>query len=487
MNVLYTILYILLFIFCLSVLVVVHEAGHFAAAKFFKVYCKEFSVGFGPAIFKKKRKNGETYFSLRAIPFGGYVSMYGEGMEEDPEFKDIDPSRSFSNIKKWKRIIILFAGVFNNAVLALILFLISESCFIQKAMYLNYVNVASGSIAETANITNNDYISLRQYIYIENKETVNTTYYVVDKDLAYVTYKDNTTKPIGALLDPNGATYSARSYDTNLKFYLKDSDGNILLGQEVKASDNNVKSIFYNVTTAKGAYKQYIANEWVLVPDAPIDNPTVGMVYKDTENKTLKRWNGSEWVNTTSDSSGYIVPTKIKDYYVWYDLENEIFNHPLTLNVINSDSSKAFESSGLSFYYEEYWNNAGQVASKTFGDWGYSATAIVRGLASLFTSKDSWKDVGGIVAIGVQTTNILQNFGVAKFIYIWGLISVNLAIINLLPFPGLDGWQIVVLVVEAVAHREIPEKVKNIVSFIGLAILFAFMILILVKDVIGLF
>lgn len=487
MNVLYTILYILLFIFCLSVLVVVHEAGHFAAAKFFKVYCKEFSVGFGPAIFKKKRKNGETYFSLRAIPFGGYVSMFGEGMEEDPEFEGVDPSRSFSNIKKWKRIIILFAGVFNNAVLALILFLISESCFIQKAMYLNYVNVEANSIAATANISDSDYISLRQYSYEEDGKTVNTTYYVVDKELAYVTYTDDTTKPVAALLDPNGATYTARSYDSNLKFYLKGNDGKILLGQEVVATDNTVKSIFYNVTTAKGAYKQYIASEWVLVPDAPIENPSEGVVYHDTENKTLKRWNGSEWVNTSYDSSGYVTPTEIKEYYVWYDFENEKFNHELTLNVVTKEDKKVFESSGLSFYYEEYWNNAGQVASKTFEDWGYSATAIVRGLASLFTSADNWKDVGGIVAIGVQTTNILQNFGVAKFIYIWGLISVNLAIINLLPFPGLDGWQIVVLIVEAVAHREIPEKVKNIVSFIGLAILFAFMILILVKDIIGLF
>ena len=63
----------------------------------------------------------------------------------------------------------------------------------------------------------------------------------------------------------------------------------------------------------------------------------------------------------------------------------------------------------------------------------------------------------------------------------------NLAILNLLPFPGLDGWQVLVLVVEAVAHKSIPEKVKNIVSFVGLAILFAFMVLIIIKDVIGLF
>ena len=78
MQVLFTILYILLFIVCLSVLIAIHELGHLAAAKAFKVYCFEYSLGFGPKLFSKKRKNGETAFSVRAIPFGGFVSMYGE-------------------------------------------------------------------------------------------------------------------------------------------------------------------------------------------------------------------------------------------------------------------------------------------------------------------------------------------------------------------------------------------------------------------------
>lgn len=487
MGVLMTFLYILLFIFCLSVLIVVHELGHFATAKFFKVYCKEFSIGFGPALFHKKRKNGETYFSLRAIPFGGYVSMYGEGMEEDPEFKDVDPSRSFTALKKWKRIIILFAGVFNNAILALVLFLISESCFAQKAMYLSYLGVDDGSKAAIAGIVNEDYISVRPYTYEENGKTVSTSFYIVDKENAFITYNDDTTAPVYAMLDISNATYTSRSYDDNLRFFQKNAQGGVNMGNEITASSANVKSVSYTVTTAKSAYKQYLNDSWILIPDEPIADPEVGMVYRDKENKTLRRWNGSEWVKTDYDSYGYTIPENPEKYYVWLDLENEVFPHDLSLGLATKEDKTVFEASGLSFFYEEYWNDAGQVFSKTFIDFGDSATAIGRGVISLFTSADTWKDVGGIVAIGVQTTNILQNFGLAKFIYIWGLISVNLAIINLLPFPGLDGWQIVVLIVEAVAHRDIPDRVKNIVSFIGLSLLFALMILILIKDVIGLF
>ena len=94
-----TFLYILLFIFFLSILIVVHELGHFAMCKAFKVYVFEFSIGMGPALFKFKRKGAETQYSLRAIPFGGYVSMYGEGVEL-PEGVEVDSSRSLHGIKK---------------------------------------------------------------------------------------------------------------------------------------------------------------------------------------------------------------------------------------------------------------------------------------------------------------------------------------------------------------------------------------------------
>ena len=126
MQVLTTILYILLFLVFLSILIIVHELGHLAAAKAFNVFCLEYSVGVGPLLFKKKRKNGETQFSLRAIPFGGYVSMYSEGVEL-PEGVEVPESRSLNGVKWWKRGIILLAGVAMNAVLALTFFFVSNT------------------------------------------------------------------------------------------------------------------------------------------------------------------------------------------------------------------------------------------------------------------------------------------------------------------------------------------------------------------------
>ena len=78
MNFLNTILSLILFFIALGVLITIHELGHFIAAKSFKVYCSDFSIGFGPKIVNIKRKNGETNFKIGVFPVGGYVSMYGE-------------------------------------------------------------------------------------------------------------------------------------------------------------------------------------------------------------------------------------------------------------------------------------------------------------------------------------------------------------------------------------------------------------------------
>lgn len=106
---------ILLAILFFGLIIAIHELGHFSTAKFFGVRVNEFSLGMGPAIFKKTR--GETQYSLRALPFGGYVQMEGEDEESDDE-------RAFCNKKPWQRFIIVAAGAVNNLILGFIFVLI---------------------------------------------------------------------------------------------------------------------------------------------------------------------------------------------------------------------------------------------------------------------------------------------------------------------------------------------------------------------------
>ena len=101
-----------------GVIIIIHEFGHFICAKLFKVRVNEFSIGMGPAIFKKQK--GETQYSLRALPIGGYVSMEGEDEESEDE-------RAFNKKKVWQRIIIVVAGATMNLILGLVIMAITLS------------------------------------------------------------------------------------------------------------------------------------------------------------------------------------------------------------------------------------------------------------------------------------------------------------------------------------------------------------------------
>ena len=113
-----SVLFVLAAIVMLGVMVTVHEAGHFFAARLTGIPVKEFSIGMGPKLVSWKRKKHETQFSLRLIPAGGYCMFYGEDDTEGKEAKE-DP-RSIGKFAAWRRMVTIFMGPAMNFVLALI-------------------------------------------------------------------------------------------------------------------------------------------------------------------------------------------------------------------------------------------------------------------------------------------------------------------------------------------------------------------------------
>ena len=113
----------LLFIGILLVLVIVHEFGHFIAAKLVGMRVDEFAFGFPPRLFGIKK--GETLYAINAIPLGGYVSIFGEnGTEDDKKAHGAHNNpRAFGNRPSWAQFIVLIAGVTMNMLLALCLFI----------------------------------------------------------------------------------------------------------------------------------------------------------------------------------------------------------------------------------------------------------------------------------------------------------------------------------------------------------------------------
>ena len=134
----------------------------------------------------------------------------------------------------------------------------------------------------------------------------------------------------------------------------------------------------------------------------------------------------------------------------------------------------------------EYWAPFGQRLLNGCVYFKNFFVMIGEGLASIFSF--NFSNMGSVVAMGsvLSTSSAQIGWGRTFFLY-GGFLSLNLGVLNLLPFPGLDGWQLLVTFVESIFHKKINDKVKNIVSFIGVALLLLLGIVIIIKDIVGLF
>ncbi len=150
-----TIITIIILLIMLSIIICIHEFGHFITAKKNGVYVDEFSMGMGPAIFKYKPKNSETTYSLRAFPIGGFVSM-AEKM--DPENKSIKKDRVLENKSFLAKFCVLIAGIFMNCVLAIVLFFISGLIYGKPVSEPIVKSVEEGKAAYLAGIESGDKI-----------------------------------------------------------------------------------------------------------------------------------------------------------------------------------------------------------------------------------------------------------------------------------------------------------------------------------------
>jgi len=163
---------ILVAIIFFGIIIMVHEAGHFTFAKLFGVKVNEFSIGMGPKLIS--RKKGETKYSWRLLPIGGYVSMEGEDAESEDE-------RAFGKKPCWQRIVIVVAGALVNIFIGLILVTIALS--ITKGYagtnYIHSFSVDGNSVAEQG-----DFKSQDKFVKIDGKNVYYYTdvYYLASRD-----------------------------------------------------------------------------------------------------------------------------------------------------------------------------------------------------------------------------------------------------------------------------------------------------------------
>lgn len=130
------------------------------------------------------------------------------------------------------------------------------------------------------------------------------------------------------------------------------------------------------------------------------------------------------------------------------------------------------QNPGYSESFKQSFNQTASLVSQTF-----------KGLEMIFTGKANLKtDVGGpltIVKISAETAKA----GIWPLLYFTAFLSVNLAVFNLLPFPALDGGWCVILLIELITRRKVPDKIVGVLNYIGFAALIGLMILVTIKDI----
>jgi len=500
---------ILILLLMLGILVSAHEAGHLAMAKAFNVYCLEYSIGFGPKLFSKKRKGGETAFSLRALPLGGYVSMYGEGVEL-PEGVSIPPERSLNGVAAWKRAFILSAGIVINFFLSIVFVVIYSTCI--KTYYVSqlvYTGLDENGVALTDTSAHGE-IAYSFWA----RGSIGT--YAVDSDNERI-------------YSPYGFSYGSNS----TAYYVVDTNASITSGSETipliacftpKSVDNNDFLQGLTFFYPKAAFYPSNLNTQMGLTAYPDVTQTA---YSLQSGDTLSLQVTTIGVDTTNGND-----RPLHDQFVARK------THAVTAQAISgSDNAVTFPASSLVIYSYQYFAPFGEAMKNACYYYSRFFTGIGEGFKAIFSF--DFSNLGSVVAMGGMLSTESTQIGWGRtFFFYGGYLSLNLAIFNLLPFPGLDGWQLLVTIIESSVnhgkrkkweHEEkarlknqplvpspalsssangekdvaetpretidtsheykpwkINDKIKNTVSMIGLALLFLFAIAITIKDILSL-
>ncbi len=167
------------FILILGVIVLVHEFGHFIFAKIFGIYVYEFSIGMGPKLYGWKKKGGETDYSIRLIPIGGYCSLAGEGNDEDGK---LPPERLLQSKPAWQRFLVMFFGAGNNFILAILLLFVIALIWGAPSTVPKLTAVEEGKPAYEAGLRTGDIITKINNQRTDTIDDVSIYIQLADKD-----------------------------------------------------------------------------------------------------------------------------------------------------------------------------------------------------------------------------------------------------------------------------------------------------------------
>ncbi len=417
----------------LGIMILIHELGHFWAAKYFDVRVDTFSFGFGPRLFGFRR--GETDFRFSAILFGGYVKMAGE----QPGDQSATDPRAFLSKPRWQRLVIAFAGPFMNIILAVALL---AGLFMYKypkpmppdlAGVVSYVQAdspaakagvkAGDRIARIADIDNPTWEQIALKVLMNARQPLSVTLFRDGKTI------QTTVTP--KLMEQAGVGFAGWSQpaETQIAAVWGDPAKNAGLRAGdllVSANGQPIRSFqkLQEVTAGSGGKPVDIVIEREGLRQQVRVEPAVMKV------DGPERW---------------MIGISIEPRITYVRLG-------------------PFEA-----VYQSIHHNV------------RGATLIYQFLRGIIERKMSAKSLDGPIRIA-QLSGEAARDGVDTFIWLMATVSLNLAIINLLPIPILDGGVIVMLLVEMLIRRDLSLRVKETFFKLGFALLMAVMVFVLYND-----
>lgn len=425
-GILSTIMYIGLAIVVLLFMIMVHEFGHYVAGKILKFKINEFSIGFGKAIFSKTKKNGEK-FSLRIFPLGGYCAFEGE--DEDKE----NVEGAFNSQKPWKRLIVLFMGAFFNFLSAIIFAVI----FLMAFGYNDRVQVSKVEMPTSISVQEDSWFKKGDIIHAVNGKETNFVY-----DEYFLTM----VTPFEL-----GEEFEVSIYrdGKDVKLYIQKSWFECKTKVDNTISEDYIGKKLYSLNDNKEDYKYAIIYNGTesVYQICNINSPS--KKYTIDENGIVE----IEFITESgSTTQSYLVDTSNVD-----DISVSLTKIGITTQNYRYGF---FEALGRSFVF-------------CFG-WAWKILII---LWQLICGKLALTSMGGTVTTVVTIAQVTQT-NIASLLLLIPLISINLSVFNLLPFPALDGARMVFVTIEWIRGKPINRKVEGTIHFVGLMVLFAFVLLV---------
>ncbi len=413
------------------ILVASHELGHFTFAKLFGIRVPTFSIGMGPKLFGFKRNGTDYIFSL--FPIGGYVHVYG--MEKGEMNGEPD---EFLSKSLWKQYFVIFGGPLFSFLLGLFLFygsVLSTGVSVIENAPISIIN--NGNKATSIPFQNNDSI-----ISVNGKKIV---------------YWNDVYK----YLSKNGANeFTVIRHDSIASITLPKNKFNIIknISPEIPAVIGQVER---NSAADKAGIKT--GDKILKIDSVPVNNwdGFVGIIKKNVNNKlNLSVLRGKD----TLSISVIPKPQKGLDH-------DTIVTYGAIGVMVKTAMVKVNPVYALYLAYDQSISSIKLI--------GYQ-------LKLLIEKKVSAKMLGGPISI-IKLTGDYANWGVAALIGFIAFISINLALINILPFPPLDGGQIVMFTLYRIMGKKLSEKVMMFIEYTGFALIILLMLYVTYNDIFRLF